>query len=879
MKYSDRRKVITLVYLSFLVTFSAKAQQENVWIFGTHAGVEFNTAPPASLTSSIMSTEACASVCNDSGELLFYTDGNKVWDKDDHVMPDGPALITDMLYIDSTWLTPTMSTSQGALITPVPEHPDQYYIFSMTSVEYGANYGRLYYSVVDMTLNDGLGDIVPGSKGILLDTLLTEHLAGVTGDHCNIWIVALKITGGATEQFRCFEVTGTGINTTPVVSDFTTPFAISFCGGQINVSPDRQKLAIGRATFFSTTGVQELYDFDPGTGLLSNQIILDSVNTCGVCFSPDNSKLYFSHNSAISQYDISLGSTSAVIGSRTYIGAARTSILKGGPDGKIYAVGTDGNELNSIDFPNLPGSACSYTPGAIGLAAGTSTYFGLPNGVPVMYHDSFYTTQVQHTPCFAGSLSLTALNDSTGWDYVWSTETPGASKTVSAPGTYWVSYHTPPCNYNVDTFHVAFDSRLPLLSAMAGCYGRDNGKIKVTPVTGDTITYVYTWMDTDSTVLRGPTGSSIGDSLVTAVNGNSYYLYIGAPNGCDTILEIVVPLPDYTVSFSLSDTIVCINEEVSFYNTSTEDISGFTWSFGDGAGSVDNNPLHTYANAGIYTIRLTGHTGYPCYDTAYYHITVDSMAAGRFVADKDSICTGETVLFTSSHDDSTVVNMDWHFGDDFYMLHSEPGTIQHAYDRDGIFPVTLTTYSRACPEATFMDTLYVFPMPVVNLGDDAGICLNGSPVFLQNLYVDTTIHIRSHTWSTGDTTAVIKVVHPGTYNLTVRAEPAGCSATDVIEVKKDCYIDVPNAFTPDGDGINDYFFPRQLLSKKLTEFHMQVFNRWGQIIFETASTDGRGWDGKYNSEDQPGGVYIYLIDVTINGITREYYKGNVTLLR
>ncbi len=60
---------------------------------------------------------------------------------------------------------------------------------------------------------------------------------------------------------------------------------------------------------------------------------------------------------------------------------------------------------------------------------------------------------------------------------------------------------------------------------------------------------------------------------------------------------------------------------------------------------------------------------------------------------------------------------------------------------------------------------------------------------------------------------------------------------------------------------------------------MQVFNRWGQVIFETDKTDGRGWDGRFNGSPQPGGVYVYLIDVEINGSIKERYEGNVTLLR
>jgi gliding motility-associated-like protein len=107
----------------------------------------------------------------------------------------------------------------------------------------------------------------------------------------------------------------------------------------------------------------------------------------------------------------------------------------------------------------------------------------------------------------------------------------------------------------------------------------------------------------------------------------------------------------------------------------------------------------------------------------------------------------------------------------------------------------------------------------------------------------------------------------------------GCNASDDVEVSKDCYIDIPNTFTPNNDGVNDYFFPRRFLSAGAVGFDMQVFNRWGQIVFATNNVNGRGWDGKFNGKEQPQGVYIYMINVVFKNARTEKYTGNVTLLR
>jgi gliding motility-associated-like protein len=130
----------------------------------------------------------------------------------------------------------------------------------------------------------------------------------------------------------------------------------------------------------------------------------------------------------------------------------------------------------------------------------------------------------------------------------------------------------------------------------------------------------------------------------------------------------------------------------------------------------------------------------------------------------------------------------------------------------------------------------------------------------------------------GATSATLSVKHPGIYSLRIKNEE-GCSTTEAVRVHKDCMMDIPNAFTPNQDGINDYFFPRQWLNSDLEFFSMQIFNSWGQMIFETNEERGRGWDGQYNGKDQPTGVYVYRIKAIFRDNRVEQLEGNVTLIR
>src|SRR5690606_38933679 len=220
----------------------------------------------------------------------------------------------------------------------------------------------------------------------------------------------------------------------------------------------------------------------------------------------------------------------------------------------------------------------------------------------------------------------------------------------------------------------------------------------------------------------------------------------------------------------------------------------------------------------------------------------------------------------------------WNFGDGYSREEAAVHQTEHAYEQAGSKTVILTASFRACPDTSATQMIEVYPYPEVDLGSDSSICLNGQPVYLKNLRT-APLSAYHQVWSTGDTTAVLKVVHPGIYTLSVTAEPLGCTTMETVTVTKACYIDIPNAFTPDGDGQNDYFLPRQLLSEDLTRFRMQVYNRWGQLVFETVSLNGRGWDGRFNGQVQPMGVYLYRIEADFSDGRQEKYEGNVTLLR
>src|SRR5690606_41493289 len=108
-----------------------------------------------------------------------------------------------------------------------------------------------------------------------------------------------------------------------------------------------------------------------------------------------------------------------------------------------------------------------------------------------------------------------------------------------------------------------------------------------------------------------------------------------------------------------------------------------------------------------------------------------------------------------------------------------------AFADSGTFPITLTVQSRACPDTSVTDTIRVYPLPDVDLGTDSSLCLQGQPIYLKN-FRNAPLGPYHQVWNTGDTTEILKVVHPGIYTLSVTTEPVGCTTIETIEIKKDC---------------------------------------------------------------------------------------------
>lgn len=443
-------KSFFLFLFLYSVPLFALAQGEgDVWAFGTGAGIDFSSGSPVSIATSCNAFEGSASISSETGSLLFYSNGKTVWNRDHDVMPGGASLMG----------SDPSSTTQACAIVPVPGSDSLFYVFSLES--FGLPEPGLYYSIVDMSLDGGLGDVIADETGILLEEDLVEKMTVVAGDCENIWLI---VHSNSVNEYYSYEITVEGISD-PVISVIGTgDFEEGYEVGAITISSDGTKMIASLYNVFSSAeNAAEMYDFDRSTGIVSNRKVLIDASSdlfstglyYGACFSPDDSKAYFSNDTRIVQFDLSLSSLADIIASGTTVGSASFPQMKIGPDGKIY-VAVYGSSLSTINLPNLAGTACDFDAGSFTLDFGTGT-LGLPNAtaVPTIRIDTNAILVHDTTTC--AFLSISGREGATA--YLWNTGATTESITATTPGTYWVRSKNG-C-FLLDTFHIKIDTITP----------------------------------------------------------------------------------------------------------------------------------------------------------------------------------------------------------------------------------------------------------------------------------------------------------------------------------------------------------------------------------------------------------------------------------
>jgi hypothetical protein len=376
-----------IVFLCALNSLDAQ-KQTNYWFFGIFAGLDFSAGSPKDTSGALNTTEGCSSISDSLGNLLFYTDGVSVWNRTHTTMPNGTGLNGDV------------STTQSALIVKKPGSIKDYFIFTLPA----EGIGNFCYSMVDMTLDGGNGDVT--TKNTILKGNVTEKMSAV--HHCNgkdIWVTVHELGNNA---YYSYKVTAAGVST-PVVSNAGRVH--TGVHGQMKFNNNGTKIACVRDSVISTgpppvaKAFLDIMNFNNQTGVVTYSLTIPLNNwqkSYGVEFSPDNTKLYATYydvtgvnggNSELIQFNLAAANIAA---SGVTVGASfDPNILRSlqvARDGKIYLSKSNTPFVCVIHAPNGLGAACSYSDNAINVdsnSVGNGCMLGLPGFVQSYFHPNF----------------------------------------------------------------------------------------------------------------------------------------------------------------------------------------------------------------------------------------------------------------------------------------------------------------------------------------------------------------------------------------------------------------------------------------------------------------------------------------------------------
>ncbi|PCH69810.1 MAG: hypothetical protein COC01_00475 [Bacteroidetes bacterium] len=804
---------------SYIQVGNCNSQEATYWYFGDDAGIKFeNDTVIPQKQSTMFSWEGTATMSDkNTGDLLFYTDGDTLFNANHLPMPNG------------TGLKGSFTSTQSALIIPMPGDGGKYYVFTVdasTDVPRFPNDSVCAYSIVDMTLDGGLGDIILSTKNTTLFTPTSEQIIGIR--HCNArdyWVITHEFAPNP--RFFIYLISDTGI-AQPLIFDVGLDYYSSF--GYMRASPDGSKIA-AVSDVFNTV---QIFNFDNTTGNIAFDfsIPLNQDPTTwvyGITFSPDGSKLYVSELLLgwiyyIFQYDMLAGDSLAIRSSRTVIAASGADYYDAmaiGPDHKIYIANWDLQYLHVINKPNEKGTACDFVLKQIDLGANSRSYSGLPNFAQDIFYDPNPIIKGPDNLCvksldIAYTVNINqCVNEGVEWNVYGNATVKSQTQDsiildYDSAGTASIVVRlTSTCAIKFDTLEVTIsDSEILDLGNDTSLCG--DSTLYITP---DSTFISYLWQD-----------SSVS-KVDTAKIAGIYWLQVTDSLGCvirDSLTIFAKNPPPPSIDLG-NDTTVCNGALVIL--DAGDGYSDYLWNDGSG------DRYLTAQRPGTYWVTVTGYCGAQDKDT----ITVTTDTSRFFNLGNDTmICLGSNFLLEV---DSVYASYIWSDGSANSYFNTLP-------------PITVwveITNSTGCSSSDTIKFASLDLTDSLNIGTDTTVCEDSQ----LKLVADT--GYTYYEWQDGTNDTVLYITSSGLFWVTAKNQ---CyTVVDTVKVDfEDCNGNVsefvPNVFTPNNDGINDVFTIRGMPD----DCTLIVFNRWGQKIYYSTNYQGN-WDGGILNPD----VYYYIL--------------------
>ena len=607
------KKILLFIILCILANQFVLSQSEgNVWYFGQNAGIDFNSGSPVALTNSAMSTEeGCSSISDSIGNLLFYTDGTTIYDNTHNIMLNGNALLG------------SFSSTQSSIITQDPGNTDRYYIFTVGET----GVGGCAYSVVDMTLNGGLGG-VGTTKNVILQSNVSEKITAVVHNNgYDLWIITQAF---GTNDYYTYLLSSTGVNASAVVSSpggiITQSNFSSYSIGYLKANHGGTKIAAA----IRGGNLIEIYDFNNLTGALSNAITFPSTYSFayGVEFSLNDNILYFTTQSPgqIFQINMDAGSSANIINSTTLISTFNNSwpaAIQLANNGKMYIAKDYSPYLAVINNPDVLGTGCSFVENGFYLN-GMNSRLGLPNFTPSTFiHNDFTYKNL----CFGDSTIFSIIDttniDSVYWDFGDPTTGVNNNSTLFSPYHIFSDYG----NFSVKLIAYISNNtdtiiqQLTIFQSPEVFLGNDTLICLDSTITLDASAgFSYIWNNNQTT------------QTIDVSTQGIYSVTVSSAFGCTGIDEIYITVSPDPIPLITGQLSFCSGDFTILDVGDTYD--GYLWNTNDTSHTITVN------NGGTYSVTVSDISG--CSAISQVNV-IENTIPELFITESIPICIGDDV--------------------------------------------------------------------------------------------------------------------------------------------------------------------------------------------------------------------------------------------
>lgn len=868
------------VFALFIFGLSFAQNDTNNWYFGNKAGLNFGNGETTILNDGMMSTPAgCASISDDEEQLLFYTNGQTVWNKNHQVMENGEGLSGEIQGI------------QSAIIIPKPGDKFTFFIFyTRDVVQTSPSYvvSGIYYSEIKINEQNVLGYVTANKNVRIAETQSTTRLAAIHHPESNS-IRVVTITKPIVEfpivvaddeyVFRVFNVTEDGINAAPIIRQINTGIDKL---GAMKISPDGNYLAFAdranQKIYFFTYN-NDAVTFAPFFTLPTVPAFGLFIDPYGIEFSQDSKMFYYSGGNNVVQFPFTtIGGANPA---ESYIiPVLNVGSIQLARDGKIYiAKGSLDSPISSLGVINKPeksGVDASFQPAGIQFSGNGST-----KGLPLFIASSLRSRIIPSdddcvSNAFTFDLDAYTEIESAFWDFGDGTTSTELNPThlFGTAGIHKVKATVLINNVLVDLYKKVEAFPLPVLppSQILSQCDVDNDGISVFNLNNikDFVTYgsQYQFYHNSTDAVNDENPILNAEFYTNTINPEEVFVKITSEKGCETIASF--SLENYQPNTQpIRDLYVCESSDSVLDNfEGTFDLSSFEIEIRTEFELTPNFKVlffptlidaQTKLNAidtNFTTISTTiwvriEDENFNCFGVIPFNAIVNSNI-NLDVEDLYTICDLST---------QPPILIDGGIGNSSWIWKNKTGDI---LSTDRFFkPTQIGTYSVIVEKEengiicsaskNFMVKEVTIPEFLILNADNGEVFVSVKGNSSYQFSLDGSIYFgsgNSHTFSG---------VEAGVHTIFVK-DIENCEKT----ISKDIYmLIIPRFFTPNNDSFNDIWKIAGLSSRFYSAAEIQIFDRYGKLLHKMNLAENEvGWSGISNKRALPASDYWYKIALT-----------------